>query len=162
MCRRSIQRGGGASSFPPPSAFYPGDYPGGAINDNDNVNTHPLIPQPSLYRSSLGEHHPHIHGDKAAAPTMVPRRLMTDLILTLNASFPDYDFGDAQVSDFCTLSTAKAMRRINEKLGKFAATTNEGRNFLPKFWNTLDNVLGIARCTRTLRRGARGTIRWNS
>jgi hypothetical protein len=143
----SCNGGGGASSsfFTPPSAFRPGEYPGGAIDDDD-ANTHPLIPQPSLYRSSLSEHHP--NGDKAVGPTMIPRRLMTDLILTLNASFPDYDFGDAQVSDFCTLSTAEAMRRINERLAEFAATTDEGSDFLPKFWNTLDDVLldGLRDC----------------
>ena len=135
---------GADASFPPPSAFYPGDYPGGTIDDD--TNTHPLIPQPSLYRSSLSEHHP--NGDMAVGRTMVPRRLMTDLILTLNASFPDYDFGDAQVSDFCTLSTADAMRRINERLGEFAATTDEGYDFLPRFWNTLDDILfdGLRDC----------------
>jgi len=143
----SSNGGGGTSSFfpPPPSAFYPGEYPEGTIDDDD-ANTHPLIPQPSLYRSSLSEYHP--NGDKAVGPTMIPRRLMTDLILTLNASFPDYDFGDAQVSDFCTLSTAEAMRRINERLGEFAATTDEGSDFLPRFWNTLDDVLldGLRDC----------------
>jgi len=113
-------------------------------NDED-YNTRPIIPQPSLYQSSL-------EGDgdkkKKTGPTMVPRRLMTDLILTLNASFPDYDFGDAQTSDFCTLSTDEAMRRVNEKLGEFAATTDEGRDFLPRFWNALDDVLfhGLKDC----------------
>jgi hypothetical protein len=73
---------------------------------------------------------------------------VTDLILTLNASFPDYDFGDAQVSDFCTLPTSEAMRRINEKLGEFAATTNQGRGFIPRFWSALDDVLfnGLKDC----------------
>lgn len=108
---------------------------------------HPLIPQPSLYQS-FSDHN--LHADKAVGggPTMVPRRLVTDLILTLNASFPDYDFRDAQVSDFCTLSTSEAMRRINEKLGEFAATTNEGRGFIPRFWSALDDVLfrGLKDC----------------
>ncbi|KAL3760735.1 hypothetical protein ACHAWU_003643 [Discostella pseudostelligera] len=115
---------------------------------DEDLGTHPLIPQPSLYQSSLSDHN--THGDKTVGggPTMVPRRLVTDLILTLNASFPDYDFGDAQVSDFCTLSTSEAMRRINEKLGEFAATTNEGRGFIPRFWAALDDVLfhGLKDC----------------
>mmetsp|Transcript_5761 Transcript_5761/g.13133 ORF Transcript_5761/g.13133 Transcript_5761/m.13133 type:complete len:725 (+) Transcript_5761:416-2590(+) len=121
----------------------------------EDRNTHPLIPQPSLYQSSLSEHQASINGEKATAadaskslPTMVPRRLVTDLILTLNASFPDYDFGDAQVSDFCTLSQSEAMHRINKQLSEFAATTDEGRDFLPRFWNSLDDVLfgGLKDC----------------
>ncbi len=115
---------------------------------DDDQLTHPLIPQPSLYQSSLSDHNP--NGDKTVGggPAMVPRRLVTDLILTLNASFPDYDFGDAQVSDFCTLSTSEAMRRINEKLGEFAATTNKGWGFIPRFWSALDDVLfhGLKDC----------------
>ena len=39
------------------------------------------------------------------------------------------------------------MRRINEKLGEFAATTDEGRDFLPRFWNSLDDLLfGLKDC----------------
>jgi len=106
----------------------------------DDSNTHPLIPQPSLYQSSFGEG----SGSKKTAsslPTIAPRRLVTDLILTLNASFPDYDFGDARPSDFCTLPVPEAMRRINDKLSEFAATTDRGQDFLPRFWSSLDDVV---------------------
>ena len=124
------------------SSGYPANTSSSSCTIDEDQFTHPLIPQPSLYQSSLGDHNPN------GGPTMVPRRLVTDLILTLNASFPDYDFGDAQVSDFCTLSTSEAMRRINEKLGEFAATTNEGRGFIPRFWSALDDVLfhGLEDC----------------
>mmetsp|Transcript_9217 Transcript_9217/g.15254 ORF Transcript_9217/g.15254 Transcript_9217/m.15254 type:complete len:596 (+) Transcript_9217:1909-3696(+) len=107
--------------------------------EEDNSNTHPLIPQPSLYQSSFGE-----GGNSKTAsslPTIAPRRLVTDLILTLNASFPDYDFGDARPSDFCTLPVPEAMRRINDKLSEFAATTDRGQDFLPRFWSSLDDVV---------------------
>ena len=106
---------------------------------SDDSNTHPLIPQPSLYQSSFGE-----GGNSKTAsslPTIAPRRLVTDLILTLNASFPDYDFGDARPSDFCTLPVPEAMRRINDKLSEFAATTDRGQDFLPRFWSSLDDVV---------------------
>ncbi|KAL9187374.1 hypothetical protein ACHAXT_001477 [Thalassiosira profunda] len=110
---------------------------------NEDRNTRPLIPQPSLYQSTLQSS----GGKSAGGPTMVPRRLVTDLILTLNASFPDYDFSSASTADFCTLSISEAMRRINEKLGEFAATTDEGRDFLPRFWNSLDDLLfGLKDC----------------
>jgi len=108
----------------------------------EDRKTYPLIPQPSLYRSSIGsEQVAETDGGGGGSPTMVPRRLVTDLILTLNASFPDYDFGDAQVSDFCTLSIPEAMRRVNEKLGEFAATTDAGRDFLPRFWGSVEDVM---------------------
>lgn len=114
----------------------------GGISFEEDVNIHPLIPQPSLYQSSLGEGSHHADKGGGKTPTMAPRRLVTDLILTLNTSFPDYDFSSAQVSDFCTLSSSEAMRRINERLAEYAATTDEGRDFLPRFWNALDDVLG--------------------
>mmetsp|Transcript_658 Transcript_658/g.1388 ORF Transcript_658/g.1388 Transcript_658/m.1388 type:complete len:662 (-) Transcript_658:212-2197(-) len=117
------------------NTFFPSDIFRSASKEGDE-NTHPLIPQPSLYQSSLGD-----RGEAATLPTMVPRRLVTDLILTLNASFPDYDFGEARPSDFCTLSVPETMRRINEKLSEFAATTDKGRDFLPRFWSTLDDVV---------------------
>ena len=115
--------------------------------DEEDVNTHPLIPQPNLYQSTLLGHHPE-HQKQEGGPTMVPRRLMTDLILTLNASFPDYDFGDAQTSDFVTLSTTEAIRRINDKLSEFAATTDAGQNYLPRMWNAMDEILfcGLKDC----------------
>lgn len=106
-------------------------------------HTHPLIPQPSLYQSST-----HDARDRKPATTMVPRRLVTDLILTLNASFPDYDFSAAQVSDFCTLSTAEAARRIDARLGDFARTTDRGCGFLPRLWGSLEDVVtgGLEGC----------------
>jgi len=110
-----------------------------STEEDDFSNTHPLIPQPSLYQSSFGE-----GGNSktsSSLPTIAPRRLVTDLILTLNASFPDYDFGDARPSDFCTLPVPEAMRRINDKLSEFAATTDRGQDFLPRFWSSMDDVV---------------------
>lgn len=105
----------------------------------EEQKTHPLIPQPSLYRSSIGSEP--VLETNGGSPAVAPRRLVTDLILTLNASFPDYDFGDARVSDFRTLPAADAVRRVNERLGEFAATTDAGRDFLPRFWASVEDVL---------------------
>jgi hypothetical protein len=33
------------------------------------------------------------------------------------------------------------MRRINDKLSEFAATTDRGQDFLPRFWSALDDVI---------------------
>jgi len=97
-------------------------------------NTQPLIPQPSLYQSSVGDRRPDF--------TTAPRRLVTDLILTLNASFPDYDFSAATVSEFRTLSVPSAVRSVNSNLGEFVSTTDPGVNFLPRLWSSVDDVLG--------------------
>jgi len=62
--------------------------------------------------SSLGDFH-----------EMSTRRLMTDLILTLNASFPDYDFSTVRPDHFVKMKSANvAVNRVNERLSEFAAT----------------------------------------
>uniref|UniRef100_A0A7S2MD34 Repressor of RNA polymerase III transcription n=2 Tax=Helicotheca tamesis TaxID=374047 RepID=A0A7S2MD34_9STRA len=94
-------------------------------------------PQNYFSNSPLGDFH-----------EMGTRRLMTDLILTLNASFPDYDFSYVRPSHFVRLpSPTTAMNRTNEKLSEFAATTpSKGRGFLPKLWNAIDEVIVLSEC----------------
>lgn len=99
-----------------------------------------LIPQPSLYQSSVIGSDPSLSSGSLPPSMMAPRRLVTDLILTLNASFPDYDFSTATVGDFSTLSIPQAMRAVNANLGEYAATTDAGVDFLPRLWTTLDDV----------------------
>jgi hypothetical protein len=143
-------------------------------NNNDDLNTQPLIPQPSLYQSTLvgaGESKTTIEGggggsnssssgivnnsgsssnnnNNTVGPAMIPRRLITDLILTMNASFPDYNFEDAQTYDFCTLSIHDAMRHVNDRLSEFVSTTDAGCDYLPRFWSALDDILfdGLKDC----------------
>ena len=137
MSQRFAHRSESSSSLRAGTAWGGGTQWGKSSTDEDS-NTHPLIPQPSLYQSSFGEGN---NKSASSLPTIAPRRLVTDLILTLNASFPDYDFGDARPSDFCTLPVPEAMRRINDKLSEFASTTVRGQDFLPRFWSSLDDVV---------------------
>lgn len=51
---------------------------------------------------------------------LATRRLMTDLILTLNASFPDYDFSNAKPQQFEKWSLPKVQRSISERLSELA------------------------------------------
>lgn len=74
---------------------------------------------------------------------MESRRLMTDLILTLNSSFPDYDFGSVRPSDFEKIPVADAMKRINERLSELAV---ERASFLPDMWNAIGGVVRLADC----------------
>jgi hypothetical protein len=72
---------------------------------------------------------------------------MTDLILTLNMSFPDYDFSSIRPSHIKRLpSAATAVNRTNEKLSEFAATTTKGAGFLPRLWTALDETISLTDC----------------
>ncbi len=75
------------------------------------------------------------------------QRLMTDLILTLNASFPDYDFSSIRPQHFTKVPSSKiAMNRTNEKLSEFAASTPQGATFLPHLWASIDEVIRLNSC----------------
>ena len=70
------------------------------------------------------------------------QRLMTDLILTLNASFPDYDFSSVRPAHFARIpSSSIAMNKVNEKLSELAATSAQGGSFLPSLWSGIDEVI---------------------
>jgi Maf1 regulator len=71
------------------------------------------------------------------------RRLMTDLILTLNASFPDYDFASIKPCDFEKIHVSNAVRRINERFSEMAV---EKVSFLSDLWNAMDDVVRLAEC----------------
>lgn len=124
-------------------------------------NTDALHSHGYFSNSSLGDFH-----------EMGTRRLMTDLILTLNASFPDYDFGSVRPDHFIRLSSATAaMNRVNERLSEFAATLpanthgygrsmmdgagygygpsssrDTGSVFLQKLWAAIDDVIVLNDC----------------
>jgi len=72
------------------------------------------------------------------------QRLMTDLILTLNASFPDYEFSNIRPSHFSrSPSSSVAINRTNERLSELAACTPQGANFLPQLWSAIDDVIDL-------------------
>jgi len=73
------------------------------------------------------------------------RRLMTDLILTLNISFPDYDFSNVKPSHFVKMaSCTSAINRTNENLSELSDTELVGKNFLCELWNAVNDVIGFA------------------
>ncbi len=86
-----------------------------------------------LLYSSLGDFH-----------DSCTQRLMTDLILTLNASFPDYDFSSTRPSHFTKLSSQKvAINRTNEKLGELNKNGELGTDFLSQLWNAINEVISM-------------------
>jgi hypothetical protein len=73
------------------------------------------------------------------------RRLLTDLILTLNLSLPDYDFADVRPGHFRRLSSPKvAINRVNERLSDLAL--KKGAGFLNALWKAIDEVIGLSEC----------------
>lgn len=72
------------------------------------------------------------------------QRLMTDLILTLNTSFPDYDFSNIRPSHFARLPSPNiAINRANERLSELASSNNKGADFFQQLWNAVDDVIGV-------------------
>jgi Maf1 regulator len=105
---------------------------------------------------------------RALSLAAVNRRLLTDLILTLNHSFPDYDFATAGISDFAVCTVQTAVTRINERLGEYSASTSamatpllgsvsksggvghsyqNGSNFLSTLWKAVDDVIHLSEVT---------------
>lgn len=71
------------------------------------------------------------------------RRLLSDLILTLNLSFPDYDFGNVRPTHFQKLSVEEVRAHVNERLSE-VASTRPAEGFLTRVWNTLHEVISLS------------------
>jgi hypothetical protein len=86
---------------------------------------------------------------------------MTDLILTLNASFPDYDFSNVKPTHFTRLpSPTVAINRTNEKLSQMATEIQQHSvdrvnyvlggeqdgDFLTKLWSAVDDAIVLHEC----------------
>ncbi len=66
------------------------------------------------------------------------RRLLIDLIITLNASFPDYDFSNAKTEDVVPQSSLTyVLQRVNSYL---AEITVNNSTFLDEMWRSIDEV----------------------
>lgn len=90
---------------------------------------------------------------------LATRRLMTDLILTLNASFPDYDFSNAKPQQFEKLSIETVRRSIYERLSELASynskrrmssrnnnNNNHHRDWLMELWMAVNDVIELKEC----------------
>jgi len=70
------------------------------------------------------------------------RKLMTDLILTLNASFPDYDFSNVKANQFQKLNMSDVRKSIRQNLSEFASQRSSP-NFLEELWNAVNDVIEL-------------------
>lgn len=74
------------------------------------------------------------------------RKLMTDLILTLNASFPDYDFSNVKANQFQKVKMIDVRKNIRQNLSEFASQRSSP-NFLDELWNAVNDVIDLKECT---------------
>jgi hypothetical protein len=98
------------------------------------------------------------------------RRLMTDLILTLNMTFPDYDFSSVQPHDFQQVSLQDVTQAVYSQLSPFLCNNNEAditsngvslvgpgsaredgtqqtqTMLIVDLWNALDEVMNLKEC----------------
>jgi hypothetical protein len=65
------------------------------------------------------------------------RRLLIDLITTLNASFPDYDFSCASPDAFVQRDLSNMIQTSN---GHLAELTTQNPSFLVDMWKIIDEV----------------------
>jgi hypothetical protein len=76
---------------------------------------------------------------------LATRRLMTDLILTLNASFPDYDFSNAKPSQFEKMPIQTVRDRIYERLSELAAFKTQ-EDWLVELWTAVNDSIDLREC----------------
>jgi hypothetical protein len=76
---------------------------------------------------------------------LATRRLMTDLILTLNASFPDYDFSNAKPNQFERIPIQTVRDRIYERLSELA-TFKTQEDWLAELWAAVNDSIDLREC----------------
>lgn len=75
------------------------------------------------------------------------RRLMTDLILTLNSSFPDYDFSNVKPNQFQKQKIEAVRRNVYAKLSELASQQQQlNPNWLVELWVSLNEVIDLRDC----------------
>lgn len=74
------------------------------------------------------------------------RRLLLDLISTLNESFPDYDFDKTRADQFVNQDVNTVIRNVNSHLSELTTKDIGGDKFLDKLWATVDDVMNIRKC----------------
>ena len=79
------------------------------------------------------------------------RRLLVDLIATLNASFPDHDFSNLRPEQFCREAGAQfAVRACARHLAELATAERfrapGGGEFLDELWAAIEEAIQLREC----------------
>lgn len=73
------------------------------------------------------------------------RKLLINLISTMNASFPDYDFSTVKPEQFCKeLDYRLAIQRINHDLAE--PIDSESNGFVEKMWEAIAETIKLDEC----------------
>ncbi|CAM9432893.1 unnamed protein product [Chrysoparadoxa australica] len=73
------------------------------------------------------------------------RRILIDLICTMNASFPDYDFSSVTPEHFAQeRSVESVMRGVQVRLGEISELHQA--NFLQELWSSVGEVINLKEC----------------
>eukprot|EP00511_Aplanochytrium_stocchinoi_P005510 CAMPEP_0204823248 /NCGR_PEP_ID=MMETSP1346-20131115/1325_1 /ASSEMBLY_ACC=CAM_ASM_000771 /TAXON_ID=215587 /ORGANISM="Aplanochytrium stocchinoi, Strain GSBS06" /LENGTH=243 /DNA_ID=CAMNT_0051949815 /DNA_START=1083 /DNA_END=1814 /DNA_ORIENTATION=+ len=72
------------------------------------------------------------------------RRLLINLICTMNASFPDYDFSTLKPEQFLKENLGMVVNSVNTRFAEIVETINKG--FLKQLWSVIDQVIGLNNC----------------
>eukprot|EP00612_Vaucheria_litorea_P001205 CAMPEP_0171453030 /NCGR_PEP_ID=MMETSP0945-20130129/902_1 /TAXON_ID=109269 /ORGANISM="Vaucheria litorea, Strain CCMP2940" /LENGTH=198 /DNA_ID=CAMNT_0011977817 /DNA_START=177 /DNA_END=773 /DNA_ORIENTATION=- len=73
------------------------------------------------------------------------RRILIDLIITMNAHFPDYDFSAASVDHFQKQkSVSKVMNFVNTKLADLSRLLQA--NFFEHLWSVVNDCIKLRQC----------------
>lgn len=73
------------------------------------------------------------------------RRLLIDLISTMNASFPDHDFSGMRPEQFCKVPDYSiVMSTVNKHLAPLTESYNS--QFLDELWQNIEEVVRIKEC----------------
>lgn len=73
------------------------------------------------------------------------RKLLINLISTMNASFPDYDFSTVKPEQFCKeLDYRLAIQRINHDLAELIDAESNG--FVEKMWEAIAETIKLDEC----------------
>lgn len=115
-----------------------------SFSGHADIKTKPIKIQrrSTSFDESIAPAMAHAHSPLGDFQEIGTRRLMTDLILTLNASFPDYDFGNSRPFHFIKKSAKAAMEEANGRLSELASRRHE--SFLREMWNAIDNVICLS------------------
>ena len=71
------------------------------------------------------------------------RRLLFDLISTLDEFFPDYDFDTTKPEQFLIKDVNQLIQTVN---GYLAELTEERPDFLEKLWRSIDEMINLRKC----------------
>jgi hypothetical protein len=71
------------------------------------------------------------------------RRLLVNLIFTLNDFFPDYDFETTKPEQFLFQDTNEIIRKVNSHLAELSLSDNQ---FLEKLWHAIDDIVDLRKC----------------